>query len=98
MALTGAARDAVIAEATARGTEVHVPFGRAIPGGVLLDVGELDGDAGDDLVGRLAALRDLAAAGRPVVASIGAVGPDDTAALAALADGAERDIRIVEGV
>jgi len=82
---TGPERDLVVALAADHDLPVHVPFGRGAPDAALLDVGPLDGDAGDDLVGRLAALADLAAAGRSVIATIGAVGPDDTATLAALA-------------
>jgi cell division topological specificity factor MinE len=82
---TGPERELVVALAADHDLPVHVPFGRGAPAAALLDVGPLDGDAGDDLVGRLAALADLAAAGRAVIATIGAVGPDDTATLAALA-------------
>lgn len=81
----GAERDLVAARAVDHDLSVHVPIGRGAPATALLDVGPLDGDAGDDLVGRLAALADLAAAGRSVIATIGPVGPDDTATLAALA-------------
>lgn len=82
---TGPERDGVAALAVEHDLALHVPFGRGAPSTAVLDVGALDGDAGDDLVGRLAALADLSAAGRTVIATIGPVGPDDTAALAALA-------------
>ena len=81
----GPERDRVVALVAEHGLALHVPFGRGAPSTAALDIGALDGDAGDDLVGRLAALADLAAAGRAVVATIGPVGPDDTATLAALA-------------
>lgn len=82
---TGPARDELVALAVGRGVGAHVPIGRGVPEAALVEVGDLDPDAGDDLLGRLAALTDLAAAGRSVVASIGAVGPEATATLAALA-------------
>ncbi|MFM7060788.1 MAG: hypothetical protein ACKOZL_06350 [Actinomycetes bacterium] len=82
---TGPARDELVALAAECGLEAHVPIGRGLSDAVCIDVGELDPDAADDLLGRLAALADLAAAGRAVVASIAAVGPDATATLAALA-------------
>ncbi len=83
----GPERDRIAELATEHGIAVHVPFGRGAPTTACLDIGVLDADAGDDLVGRLAALADLAAAGRRVIATIGGVGPDDTAALATLAVG-----------
>ena len=83
--VTGPAREELVALAVGRGVVAHVPIGRGVPEAALVDVGDLDPDAGDDLVGRLAALADLAAAGRAVVASLGAVGPEATATLAALA-------------
>ncbi|MFM7616716.1 MAG: hypothetical protein ACKO72_04555 [Actinomycetes bacterium] len=81
----GSDRDALVGLAVEHGLLAHVPIGRGVPEAAFVDVGDLDAGNGDDLVGRLAALADLAAAGRSVIASIAAVGPDDTATLAALA-------------
>jgi hypothetical protein len=93
----GAERDELVALAEANGVAAHVPIGRGVPEAAFVDVGDLDPDAGDDLVGRLAALADLAAAGRSVIASIGPVGPDATATLAALAtDRGAAVLRVVE--